>query len=148
MKPAAGRGLGALGAMVGLMALLLAAIALLVRADAAGWLVPPPEQVAEHFFKSLKAHNFGAARATLSGEAQASVSADDLREWQYDLEQVGRDVREAHGEDSQQQGDTAVATVQVELSSGEQVSVELPLEQVNGLWEITTLAPAQEQLGP
>jgi hypothetical protein len=132
------------------VAALIVALAVLWALVSQGYtqfIVPPPEQVGQSFFNSLKSHDFGAAREQLSQDLQQQVSADDLRQMNARLDAAKTGIEQASGQTAQTQGQTATATVEVKLKDGTEQTVEVPLHQENGLWSITSLAPLEALIG-
>jgi hypothetical protein len=126
-----------------LSAILLAA-SLLVLSVAVGqgattFIVPPPDTVAEEFVRALKAHRYEGAKNELSAELQQQVSDEELTRLVYALGAGHQGIEEAHGESAEEQGDTATATVQVKLGSGQEESLEFALRKEQGEWKLSSI---------
>jgi hypothetical protein len=113
----------------------------LIASPVAEFLVPPPEQEAETFFRSLHAHNYDAARETLSQALQAAIEAEDLQRLGQALEDQGLD--DAQGIAATQQTRTASASVKLKFKNGLEKDVIVRLQKESGLWKLASLPAAQ-----
>ena len=134
-------------AIAAALAVALAVLWALVTQGVTHFIVPPPEEVGQLFFTSLKAHNFQAAHDQLSEELRQQVSPDDLQAMTERLEAATNGIDQASGENPQTQGQTATAEVKVKLQNGSEQTVQVPFAQEQGLWQIASLAPLEALAG-
>ena len=135
-------------AIAAALVLALAVLGALTAQGVTQFIVPPPHQVGQMFFTSLKAHNFTAAHEQLSEDLGQQVTVDDLKRLTERLEESAEGIDQASGENPRAQGKTATADVKVRLANGREQTVQVPFRLENGLWHITSLAPLEALAGP
>ncbi len=134
-------------AMAAALALSLAVLWALLSQGITQHLVPPPENVGQSFFTSLKAHNYQAAHDELSVDLRQQVDAETLKQLNERLEAAGLSIDRASGESSHIQGTAATADIRVMLANGTEHSLTMPFTQDQGLWYIASLAPLEALVG-
>jgi hypothetical protein len=130
-------------AILGALVVALVVLGTLVAQGVTTFIVPPPEEVGQLFFTSLKAHNFEAAHNALSEPLRQTVTPADLRALERRLEETTQGIDQATGESATTQGDTATAEVKVTLENRRAPIVTVPMTLENGLWHIASLAPLE-----
>lgn len=130
-------------AIAAALALALLVLAALTAQGVTAIIVPPPDEVGQQFFTSLKAHNFDAAQQDLSEALRQQVTPGDLRDLARRLEAATHGIVQASGEDPQTQGDTATAQVRLTFQDGRERTVDVAFTREQGLWQISSLAPLQ-----
>lgn len=130
-------------AIAAALALALTILWALTAQGVTTFIVPPPEQVGQQFFTSLKGHNFEAARHLVSSSLQTAVSAEELRRATRHMEQANFAIEQANGEGSIEQENTAISIVTIKLDNGTVRTVRIPMMRENALWVITSLAPLE-----
>lgn len=135
-------GLRPFAIIAALLAASLLVIAGLVSADAASLIIPPPEGVAEQVVTALGAHRYEGAMNQLSDDLQQQVGEEDLQAFVEAVEESPREgIQDAHGQDAQESGNQATASVEVKFGNNETQTIDLPLAKENGLWKVTSLEP-------
>lgn len=135
-------------AIVVVFAAVLLVAGLLASAGQAQILSPGPEQAAENFVSALGAHRYTGAMGQLSQELRQQVSEDDLKGIVQALEGSSRKgIQDAHGVDSQQQGNAATARVQVKFGSSQEQELEFSLLMKNGVWRLASIDPVRSLAG-
>lgn len=131
--------IGMWAGMVGLIGLLLANGVTLA-------IISEPEQVAEGFVRALKAHRFEGAFKELGQEAQSQTSPQALKEITVSLEAAGRPINGAYGLESKVTGNTATATVRIEINSQIQQVLTFKLVKENAQWKVASIDPLSDWL--
>jgi hypothetical protein len=135
--------------IVVVLALALAVLRGLVGLNLTDYVVPPPEQVGQLFFTSLKAHNYAAAHRDLRETLAQNFTPDDLRRINERLEAATPGIEQANGESADIHDRSATAEVVLRMNDGQKQTLSVPLEQGDdGLWTITSLAPLEALIGP
>jgi hypothetical protein len=134
-------------AIAAVLAVSLAILWLLIGQGVTRFIVPPPENVGQLFFTSLKAHNFQSAHDHLSEDLRQQVAVSDLQQMTERLEQAAQRIEQASGESSQTQDASATAEIKLTMQDGTERTVAVPFTQENGLWQISSLAPLEALVG-
>ena len=145
----------ALRPVVMLLALLAAAGLLLgwaAETEAARYLIPSPDKVAEGLVSALAAQRYTGALNALSQDLQQQVQPEDLRTLVARIEQAHQGISDAHGQAGQAApaaAHNATASAQVQVKLGDLSEQELTFELVreNGLWKIASLGPLETLAG-
>ena len=124
--------------------LALALLWAVVESDVGALLVPEPEGVAEQALRAVKAHRYEAVPSQLAEGLRAQVREDDLRAIGEAIGERLGGIEAVHGEDAQEQADSATATVAVKLGDGQERRLRFPLVKEHGLRRIASLDPLRE----
>lgn len=127
-----------------LLASVLLVIAILISAGITEFIVPPPEQVAAGMVDALGARRYEGALNQMSEEVKNQVRIEDLRQLVDEIEARHQGIDQAEGVDSQVQGDSASATVQVRTQDGQEHILQFPLSSQNGIWSVDSIDPLSQ----
>jgi len=132
-------------ALLLMLLMLRAALALIAAAlplEGMDWLIPAPENTAEQFVSALAAHRYEGAMNSLAQELRRQTREEDLAALVQAIEDSPRrGIQDARGLQSDEQGDTATATVEVKYGNNQTGLIEVPLKKENQVWRVTSLDP-------
>jgi hypothetical protein len=135
--------------LTGVLAVILIAGAVLlglgylVEQGITQFITPPPEQVAEGLVNALGARRYEGALNQLSHDLKANLIQAELEELVRGIESAHGGIQQATGERSQEQGDTATASVRVKTKDLQVHDLELELKQEQGIWRVSSLEPVR-----
>lgn len=130
--------------MLVLLGFSLLMILSLAATGRASLLIPSPENTAESLVVALSARRYSGAFQALSQDLQEQVGMQDLQKINRAVQSSHGGILDARGQESQEQGTFASATVQVKLGDLRETSLDLPLVKENGEWKVSSIEPLQE----
>ena len=128
-----------IAALVALAALVVAGLTTAIdRTGDAGVMVPPPESVAESFFRQVETGRYSRAKPFLARELADSTPDGELERLLRELERRAGRIEKIHGDSARHDGRGATAFMTI-AGSRDTVELELRLRREQRVWKIGAL---------